>query len=691
MNHLRDHITAPLKIAGIYALIAGLWILFSDKLLASLVTDPRRFTQLSIAKGWFFVIVTAVMLNLLIRHYMAAFRESAVKYGIVADNTYDWEFWVSPQGDFLYMSPSCKRVTGHDVAEFMADPGLLMRITHPDDRQRLVDHRPLECTSREPAEMEFRIVRPNGSIRWIHHICQSAFNDAGIFLGTRGSNRDITERKETEAALYKSEERFRNLVETTSDFVWEVDGQGVYTYVSPQVGHILGYTQGEMLGKTPFDFMPPDEAVRVGGIFRGIVACQRPFSCLENTNMAKTGELVVLETSGSPFFASNGSLAGYRGIDRDITGRKQADEALKTQFEEISTIFDSLNAVVFVSEMENDSLLYLNRYGASLFSGDWHGKGCAEVLRPAQQTGRSFCDDECLSPNGKPQSLSVWEFQNSVTGRWYQCNERAIRWPDGRMVRLEIAVDISEQKEMERMKDEMISAVSHEMRTPLTAMMGYSEFMLETPVDEKQRKSYLTTIYKETARLNELIGNFLDLQQIKARLTTYRFRPVAVEPLLRDAADLFTADHDRHRLSIDIPRGLPPIKGDEARLHQVLTNLISNAVKYSPPGSLVSLGARCDGENVTFWVRDEGQGVPLELQEKIFERFYRLDNTDRRLVGGTGLGLALVKEIVTAHKGQVWVESAPGTGSTFFVSLPVAAPNGTALNNETCDYPPSSR
>jgi signal transduction histidine kinase len=280
--------------------------------------------------------------------------------------------------------------------------------------------------------------------------------------------------------------------------------------------------------------------------------------------------------------------------------------------------------------------------------------------------------------NGEPQPPCVWEFQNCLTGRWYQCTDRAIRWPDGRLVRLEIAVDISERKEMEGMKDEMISAVSHEMRTPLTAMLGFTEFMLENEVAADQRRAFLATIHKETARLNELISNFLDLQLIKARQTTYRFRPIALPSLLQDAAAFMAADYDRHRITVDCPPDLPSVRGDEMRLHQVLSNLISNAVKYSPQGSRVTLGARREGEMVTFWVKDEGMGIPPELQERIFERFYRCDNTDRRLVGGAGLGLALVREIVIAHGGRVWVESAAEKGSTFYVALPGVPDNDTS-------------
>jgi len=153
--------------------------------------------------------------------------------------------------------------------------------------------------------------------------------------------RDITERKRAEDALRESEQRFRNLVEATSDWVWEVDENNRYVYASPRVRDLLGYEPEEVLGKTPFDFMPPDEAKRVAEIFLPIRAQHKPFAALENTNRHKDGHLVVLETSGVPIFDANGVFRGYRGIDRDITRRKQA-EILREEY--VHTISHDLRA-----------------------------------------------------------------------------------------------------------------------------------------------------------------------------------------------------------------------------------------------------------------------------------------------------------------------------------------------------------
>ena len=222
------------------------------------------------------------------------------------------------------------------------------------------------------------------------------------------------------------------------------------------------------------------------------------------------------------------------------------------------------------------------------------------------------------------------------------------------------------------MKEEMLSAVSHEMRTPLTAMLGFLQFIVENPVAEVQMREYLGIMHKEAERLNELISNFLDMQRLKAKQSSYHFQSLEVRPLLEEAAALYAISSVNHRISVHSPSGLPPVFGDETLLHQALVNLVSNAIKYSPPGSAVDLGARREGNSITLWVKDEGIGIPSDSLDKIFEMFYRVDNKSSRQTSGTGLGLALVWDIARAHGGRVWVESTLGKGSCFYLSLPVA-------------------
>lgn len=360
-----------------------------------------------------------------------------------------------------------------------------------------------------------------------------------------------------------------------------------------------------------------------------------------------------------------------RELEEALSRATEAEKALRAQFTQFSTIFDALNALVYVADMEDGTILFMNRYGSALFGRDWQGKKCHEVFqtRPGEHCGR--CPNDMLVRNGVPQESYVWEFFSPVNGRWYQCIDRAIPWSDGRLVRLQIAFDITERKEMERIKDGMISAVSHEMRTPLTAVIGYTELMLANEFPMPRVREYLSIILGEASRLNGLIGNFLDIQREKARRDSAGFRPVDIPPLLEEAAARFGAASPRHRMSVDFPAGLPPVLGDEKLLRRMLEMLVSNAVKFSPKGGEVLLKAFMEPGRITIMVKDQGIGIPAAELEHIFELFYRVDNTDHRLFGGTGLGLALVKEIARGHGGTVWADSSIGEGSTFYVSIPV--------------------
>jgi len=170
-------------------------------------------------------------------------------------------------------------------------------------------------------------------------------------IGMMATLRDISDIKQAEGSLRTSKKLFRNLTEITSDWIWEVDKFGFYTYVSPKVHDMLGYKPEEIIGETPFDLMPPAEANRVSKIFNTIVASQQPFDCLENINLHKDGHPVVLETSGIPIFGSDGEFCGYRGIDRDISERKRAEESLRKRTYDLDERVKELNCLYGISKI----------------------------------------------------------------------------------------------------------------------------------------------------------------------------------------------------------------------------------------------------------------------------------------------------------------------------------------------------
>jgi PAS domain S-box-containing protein len=238
-------------------------------------------------------------------------------------------------------------------------------ITHPDDRPatRALQQNAVKG-KRESFEVEKRYIRKNGAIVWVH-VSVGAIHDAsGHVTHTIGLITDITERKRSEEALRESEAQFRALAESTTDWLWEIDEQGRYTYCSPKIRDLLGYEPDEALGKTPFDFMPEEEARRVAGVFGPIAAARLPFAGIENTNRHKNGRLVILECRGTPIIDDNGVFGGYRGFDQDITERKQAERALQDRERALARFkatLDQTHDCVFMFAPDTLRFIYCNR------------------------------------------------------------------------------------------------------------------------------------------------------------------------------------------------------------------------------------------------------------------------------------------------------------------------------------------
>ena len=247
-----------------------------------------------------------------------------------------------------------------------------------------------------------------------------------------------------------------------------------------------------------------------------------------------------------------------------------------------------------------------------------------------------------------------------------------------------VAHDITQRKEVERIKDELVATVSHELRTPLASLRGFSELMLKRSFTKEQRREFLAIIQKETIRLSDLINNFLDLQKMEWGRQTYDMTTLDLGRVLQEAIAVFRVGHERHCFSVDVPTRLRPALADAAALRQVLSNLLSNAVKYSPHGGNIKVSARAEAGEAIVSISDTGIGIPPEAMPFLFSKFFRVNNGAHREIGGTGLGLSLVKQIVIAHHGRVWAESSPGEGSTFHFTLPLAA-TVTVPSEQRCD------
>jgi signal transduction histidine kinase len=233
--------------------------------------------------------------------------------------------------------------------------------------------------------------------------------------------------------------------------------------------------------------------------------------------------------------------------------------------------------------------------------------------------------------------------------------------------------DVTSEKELDKMKSQLLATVGHELRTPLASIKGFATTLLRQDVDwdEASRREFLHIIDQESDRLSELISNLLDMSQAEAG--TLRVEPefIAIGPIIRETIEQFQVMTQNYAFGTVVPRGLAPAYADPRRVRQVLRNLVENAVKYSPDGGPVTVAVEQTQEWLLVSVSDEGLGIKPEDVDLIFERFYQADSASTRRVGGSGLGLSICRAIVEAHGGTIWVESEPGSGSTFSFTLPL--------------------
>lgn len=239
--------------------------------------------------------------------------------------------------------------------------------------------------------------------------------------------------------------------------------------------------------------------------------------------------------------------------------------------------------------------------------------------------------------------------------------------PEGYVV---VVHDETERREVERMKSEFLSMVSHELKTPITTIRAFQELMLFREFPPERKRKYLKICLDESERLQTLIEEILALSRLEAGQFAFTKSPVSLEQLVGEALLPFRERSTTHQFSFDSD-SIPLLELDPVLMTQAVTNLLSNAVKYSPEGGQVSLVLRRSEDKVVLSVNDQGIGIAPEALSLVFEKFYRVDNSLTRAAGGTGLGLANVKNIVEGHGGSVWAQSQEGEGSTFLIALPM--------------------
>jgi two-component system cell cycle sensor histidine kinase/response regulator CckA len=501
-------------------------------------------------------------------------------------------------------------------------------------------------------------------------------------------NAEVNERKHALETLGETVERFRSIVETTSDWVWETDRNAVYTYASPKVRQLLGYDPEEVVGKTPFDFMPEEEAHRVATAFRQFLESQQPFSLLENTNLHKKGHTVIVETSGVPVFGAGGRFRGYRGIDRDVTERKRADELRRLQSEAITQTLDgiAITDVGGIIQFANPAWACMHGYSPE----EVKGRPLSLFHTPEQMEREVTPFLQTLQEKGY-HSGEVGHARRDGSIFQTRMSTSAVRDDCGVVVSMiGIARDITKERRLEAQlrhtqKMDALGAfaggIAHNLRNNIASIMGWAEIASGNLTDEGMARACLERAIAAGQKASDQIGRILTFSRLEESKQEPVRIAVAVEEGLRLLRGMLPS-------TIELRQEIGPVHAvilaDADQIHQVLINLGTNAfdAMKGTGGVLVvnldEVEIGCEqinpylgmtpGRYVRLRVNDTGHGMTQATIDHIFDPFF----TTKERGLGTGLGLSVVHGIVENLDGAIDVSSVVGEGTSFTVLLPVS-------------------
>jgi PAS domain S-box-containing protein len=586
-------------------------------------------------------------------------------------------------GRTVRMNQSCAQLTGLSLADAVGRH-FIEEVFQPDEQPwanaKLRDAATGQVSG--PHENTWRVV--GGLSRRISWTLRPLEDPDGEIQYLIVSGQDVTDQRQVEMALHSSEERYREVVENSLGFVFTCSLEGRLTSLNAFTAETLGYRAGALNDRFVTELL--DAA--------GLAAFQ---DCLRA--LAKQDEwqgALPLRRSDGAFRriacrSRRMQLPGERPFilihGTDVTEQHETEQALHIATRQRELILDSVADGIYGIDLAG-RLTFINQAGArSLgYSPDQLiGRDLHEVVHHSNADGTPYSKstNPILHALRRCEPIRMrdeifWRDDGTAFPVEYSANPLM---EDGVVSGMVVAFrDVSERRRLESMKDEFISTVSHELRTPLTSLRASLGLISAGTLDNRpgKQRQMLEMAIANSDRLIRLVNDILDFENVDKRKVFFDRQPVEAINLLHRAADAAQTAATQARIEIRVEESPAQAMADEERILQVLSELIGNAIKFSPPKSTIRLSAQPinEGEEgaaaVCFTVEDQGRGIAPENLERIFERFQQGDASDSRALGGTGLGLALCRSIVEQHAGRIWADSTPNNGSRFHFTLPAA-------------------
>jgi len=633
-------------------------------------------------------------------------RVSDERYRTVVENASDMVYRTDESGYFTFINPAVIRITGYEAEDIIGKHYKML--VRPDVFKTAITFFANQLIKKiQNTYYEYPIITKSGHELWIGQNMQLIIEDDRV-TGFQAVARDITDRRHAEEALRESEEKYRWVLDNMADILSVLDMSLRFTYISPSVMRVRGYTAEEAMAQTLEQTMTPESLQISAEAFEEemkleVAGTADPARCriLEVAQYNKDGSIIWLETSLSFMRDKSGKPVGILSVSRDITDRKQAEAKLRESEEKYRNILENIEDGYFEVDLTgrftffNPSLCRILGYPGEELPG-MNNKAYMDPEN-AKMVLQAFNE---VYVTGIPKKGFEWQvIQKNGDRRYIEVSVSLIVSPGEKPTGFRgVARDVTERKMIEateqaklraeaanKAKSQFLANMSHEIRTPLNGIMGMAEVCMETALDEEQ-KHLVCTISKEAYSLLGIINEILDFSKIEAGKLDLEQIPFDLKNLFEDVAESFsqrTIQKGLELISFVAPETPTRIVGDPGRLKQVLRNLIGNAIKFTHEGRIVVKAEQAqelgDRIKLRFLVKDTGIGIPKEKQAIVFESFTQADGSTTRKYGGTGLGITISKQLAELMGGEMGVDSEEGKGSTFWFTSVFSKQKAIAL------------
>jgi two-component system NtrC family sensor kinase len=605
-----------------------------------------------------------------------ALEKSEERYRQLAENAGEAIFVVQ-DGVIKFINPKGAELSGYSMQELVSKP--FVQLLHPNDSDMVADRYARRLKGEAaPQIYEFRIIRKDGDIRWVE------LNAVPISWDNRPAvlcfASDVTERKKAEEALRQSEERYRTMLEQMEEGYYEVDLAGTFTFVNDAMSRILGYSRDELIGMNYRTYTAKEDVKPIFQAYNRVYRTGEPLEWFPMPETRKDGTRILAEDSVFPLRNEKGEVIGFRGISRDVTERKKAEEALRQSEERYRAILERMEDSYSEVDLAGN-ITFINSAACRHL-----GYSTEELLGMSY---KSFTAEDYIKPifrifnaiyrTGVPNKGFRWKIIRRDGSHWFiDASASPLRNDKGEIIGFSaVGRDITERLKMEEQLivadrlasiGQLAAGIAHELNNPLTAVIGFSDLLLERdlPADVKDD---LETVNREAKRTVNIIKGLLAFareQRIEKSL-------VDINSIIQGALRLRSYEQRVSNIEVNarFAPALPQVMGNTVQLQQVFVNIVVNAeqamIEAHGRGKLTIVTERV-GDIVRASITDDGPGINPDNMKQLFHPFF----TTREVGKGTGLGLSICHGIVTEHGGNLYAESELGKGATFVVELPIS-------------------